>query len=79
MYVSQLRMFGASREDFGIMKNSRFAERFRPQSRFEFYKLFNRHYFADPNNDIGNAWQFGHVTSTVGTPREYRFGARFEW
>jgi hypothetical protein len=79
LYLSNLRGFGYAGENVGLLKTFRFSERFRLQFRFELYNVFNRHYFSDPNTDIGNASQFGHVTSTAGSPREGQFGARFEW
>jgi hypothetical protein len=80
MYLSQLRGFGRMYEDLGILKNFRFGadERFRVQVRFEFLNLFNRHYFADPDNGIGSP-TFGQVINLTGSPREGQFGARFEW
>jgi len=81
LFLSELRSFGFAGENLGIMKNFRFAERFRLQFRFELYNIFNRHYFDDPSNNIGNPADapLGYVTKTAGSPREGQFGARFEW
>jgi hypothetical protein len=82
MYVSQLRGFGRAYEDLGIMKNFRFGAdgRFRLQFRFEFLNMFNRHYFANPDTNIGRkATTFGRVINLTGSPREGQIGARFEW
>ena len=76
---TQLRGFGGAYENVGVMKSFQFKERYKLQFRFEIYNIFNRHYFSDPNTDIGNAALFGHVTSTTGSPREGQFGMRFQW
>jgi hypothetical protein len=78
MYISNLRGFGSAYENVMVMKYFTFAERFKLQFRFEFYNLFNRHYFQDPSTNIAGS-DFGHVTSTAGSPREGQIGARFEW
>jgi hypothetical protein len=74
----QLRGFGGAYEDFGIMKNVRFANRYQAQIRFEMINLFNRGYFANPVTDIGSAL-FGQVVSTTGQPRQGQLGVRFTW
>jgi len=81
MYRSDFRGFGWSNEDVMLLKNFRFAERFRVQFRFEMYNIFNRHHFRDPNTNIGNpsGQPFGYVTGIAGSPREGQIGARFEW
>ena len=81
MYRSDFRGFGWSNEDVMLLKNFRFAERFRVQFRFEVYNIFSRHHFRDPNTNIGNPSDqpFGYVTGIVGSPREGQIGARFEW
>ena len=65
-------------ENVMVMKYFTFAERFKLQFRFEFYNLFNRHDLQDPSTNIAGS-DFGHVTSTTGSPREGQIGARFEW
>jgi len=42
------------------------------------YNIFNRHHFANPDNNI-NSGTFGRVINVTGSPREGQFGARFEW
>jgi len=78
MYRSDFRGFGWADEQIGIFKSFRFAERFRVQFRFEFINPFNRHYFANPDTNIGSG-TFGKVINLWGSPREGQFGARFEW
>lgn len=81
LYRSDFRGFGWSNEDLMLMKNFRFGpeDRFRLQFRFEFYNVFNRHHFANPDLNIGSASTFGKVINLWGSPREGQIGARFEW
>lgn len=76
--VSQLRGFGRAYEDLGIMKNIIFRERFRFQIRGELINVFNRHYFNDPETNVGSP-NFGYVTGVSGEPRLGQVGLRFEW
>jgi hypothetical protein len=45
--------------------------------RVQFFDLFNRHYWGNPNNSITNIF-FGQVTGVSGF-RYGQFGARFEF
>jgi hypothetical protein len=78
--VNALRGFGTANENVGLLKNFRFGSdgRYALTFRVEFYNLFNRHNFANPNTDIGSD-QFGYVTGISSSPRQGQFGARFEW
>ena len=80
LYRSDFRGFGWSNEDVMLMKNFRFGpeDRFRLQFRVELYNIFNRHHFANPDNNI-NSGTFGRVINVTGSPREGQIGARFEW
>jgi len=44
----------------------------------EFYNIFNRHGFADPDTNLQSK-TFGYVTGVNSTPRNGQFGARFQW
>ena len=44
--------------------------------RFEFFNLFNKAQFSNPNTQFGNL-QFGRITSTGFPSREIQLGARF--
>ena len=46
--------------------------------RVEFYNLFNRHTFGNPNTDLSSPL-FGYVTGVNSAPRTGQFGARFQW
>jgi hypothetical protein len=77
-YFKQLRGFGAAYEDVGIMKNIAIGDRYNLQVRFELINVFNRHYYDDPETDIGSPL-FGQVVSTTGSPRQGQLGIRFEF
>ncbi len=78
-FYAELRGFGYANEDLGLIKNLRIAESSKLQLRAEFLNVFNRHHFADPNTNLGNATTFGYVTTVTGTPRVVQFGVRMEW
>ena len=79
----QLRGFGRSNEDIGLLKYWRFKERANLQFRAELLNVFNRHHFADPNTELGNQTNFGYVTGMSGRPedgpRNVQFGIRLGW
>lgn len=78
--IDALRGFGIKSENASLLKNTYFGAegRFRLQLRVEFYNIFNRHSFSNPNTNLGSP-DFGYVTSVSSTPRNGQFGARFEW
>ncbi len=77
-YTAGLNGFGTAEENISVYKDFRIHERLKLQIRAEFYNLFNRHYFNNPNTTIGGAY-FGDVTAVGGSPRNGQLGARFEW
>jgi hypothetical protein len=44
----------------------------------EFYNVFNRHRFADPDTNIASP-TFGKVINLTGDSRQGQIGVRFEW
>jgi len=80
--VGALRGFGYADEDAALLKYTSFGPegKFKLSIRVEFYNLFNRHYFSNPNTNLSSS-QFGYVTSlsSTATPRQGQFGARFQW
>jgi hypothetical protein len=50
----------------------------RAQLRLELLNLFNRHYFGNPNRDIGSDL-FGQMTTPTGNPRQGQLMIRFDW
>jgi len=77
-YRSDFRGFGWSDETIALLKNVRVAERFRAQFRLEFYNIFNRHHFANPDTNIASP-TFGRVINVTGDSRTGQIGVRFEW
>jgi hypothetical protein len=76
--LADLRGFGGAYEDLGILKDIRFG-RFTAQVKFELINVFNRHYFANPETNLGSPY-FGQVTSAgAQTPRQGQLGLRFQW
>ena len=73
----QIRGFGTISEDFGLLKNFRFHERYRFQLRAEFLNLFNRHQLGGINTTITSPL-FGQVTSVSGN-RSIQLGARMDF
>ncbi|MBZ5582526.1 MAG: TonB-dependent receptor [Acidobacteriia bacterium] len=77
-YRPDFRGFGFSDEQIALLKNIRIAERFRAQFRAEFYNIFNRHHFDDPDTNIASP-TFGKVINLTGDARQGQLGLRFEW
>ncbi len=75
----QLRGFGWSNEDIGLLKYWHFGERANLQFRAEILNLFNRHHFADPATALGNVNTFGFITGMTGSPRNIQLGLRLGW
>lgn len=76
---SELRGFGFSGEDIGLLKYFRVGESFNIQVRGEFINVFNRHYYSNPGTGLGNRRTFGNVTSASGVPRVIQVGLRIGW
>jgi hypothetical protein len=70
-----LRAAGINNFDFTVVKNTQINERFKLEFRTEFFNLFNRVQFADPNTSFGNQ-QFGVVSSAMNLPRLVQLGLR---
>ncbi len=77
---SNWHSWGYNDEDASLLKRFGFGadQRYGLTLRAEFFNVFNRHYYANPNLTMGSAY-FGHVTDTTGNPRQGQLGARFEW
>ena len=77
-YVAGLNGFGNASENLSAYKDFRIKERMKLQIRAEFFNVFNRHYFDNPDTNIAST-TFGNVLSVGGSPRVGQLGARFEW
>ena len=77
-YVAGLNGFGNASENLAIYKDFKISERMKLQIRAEFFNVFNRHYFDNPDTSLSSPY-FGNVKSVGGSPRVGQLGARFEW
>ncbi len=59
---------GADNVDLQFSKNFAFRERYRLQFRWEMFNAFNRTWFYQPDNSVGDA-NFGQITSDNNSPR----------
>jgi len=66
---------GFASVDASLLKDFNFAERRFVQLRAEFFNLFNRANFSNPNGGRGSA-AFGQISSTVNDGRIVQFGLR---
>ena len=73
----QIRGFWTRSEDFVLLKNFRFKERWRFQVRAEFLNAFNRHTLGGINTTVTNPL-FGQVTSVSGN-RTVQVGMRMDF
>lgn len=78
--IDALRGFGIATENVSLMKNTSFGAegRYKLQLRLEFYNIFNRHTFNQPDTNLSSP-TFGYVTGVNSSPRNGQFGARFEF
>jgi hypothetical protein len=67
-----------NRVDFSVIKAIPINENFRLKFRADFFNLFNRVNFANPDNAINND-TFGRSLTTADIPRIIQFAARFEF
>jgi hypothetical protein len=67
------------RLDLSIVKNTRINERMSFEVGFDLFNVFNTINFANPNNDLQDAVDFGVVTNTIGGPRVGQFRAKFRF
>jgi len=77
-YVAGLNTFGTASENVALYKDFKIKERMKLQLRGEFFNVFNRHYFDNPNTSLGSQY-FGDVMTVGGSPRVGQLGVRFEW
>ena len=77
-YVAGLNGFGYASENLAVYKDFKIKERMKLQIRGEFFNVFNRHHFDNPNTSLSSPY-FGNVMSVGGSPRVGQLGARFEW
>jgi hypothetical protein len=68
--LSRNRFYGPGVNNWNVsaIKDQSLSDRFKLQLRFEFYNLFNRVQFGQPDNLIGDTGTFGTSSSQVGQP-----------
>ncbi len=68
--LSRNKFFGPGVNNWNtaLMKNQSITERVKLQLRFEFYNLFNRVQFGQPDNLIADTGTFGMSSGQVGQP-----------
>ncbi len=78
------RNWAGPQENASLLKKTKFGSdgRYVVTLRAEFFDIFNRHYWNNPNTTFGSGY-FGHVTG-INNPggfysRTGQLGARFEW
>ena len=77
--IGELRGFGIETENASLLKDTSFREgRYLLQLRVEFYNIFNRHTFANPNTNLSSP-MFGFVPGVSSSPRTGQFGLRFQF
>lgn len=79
--ISQLRGFGTDNENLSIHKYFKMGHdgQFSLDCAVEFYNIFNRHAFADPDTGSPTSPNFGLVLGDIGAPRTGQFEARFRF
>ena len=70
-----LRGHGINNWDFAVFKTTSITERMGLQFRTEFFNLFNRVQFGNPNVSAGNP-SFGVISSQANTPRRIQMALR---
>ena len=73
-----LRSHSIANYDLTIRRSIPITKRIELSFRTEFFILFNRVQFNDPNTSLGNP-QFGIVSGTMNLPRLIRFGLRLDY
>ncbi len=78
--IDAIRGPGIKSENVSLIKNTAFGRdgRFRLQIRAEFYNVFNRHAFGNPDTNLSSP-TFGYITNVQAGQRTGQFGARFEF
>ena len=67
------------RFDLSIAKTTKINERMSFELGFDIFNVFDTVNFANPNNDLQDAVDFGVITNTIGGPRVGQFRAKFRF
>jgi hypothetical protein len=86
--LATARGFPYENENIGLVKKTKIAERLTLELRFEFFNIFNRTQFCDPDGNYSDVASvtpatplgaFGRISCQNNTPRQGQFGIRLEW
>jgi hypothetical protein len=84
-YLENVRAMGSKNVDLSMYKAFSFGEARALRLEVSSYNIANRPQFGQPNvpslttvlNNPASSVLFGQITSTVNSPRQFQFGARF--
>ena len=77
--LSELRGFGIRKEHVGIIKTFPITERVLFDFRVEFFNVFNRTHFGNPNGNVSDPVAFGTIFSQANSPRSTQFVFRVKF
>ncbi len=78
-YLDHVRTMGANDVDLTLSKTVKLGEKRNLRFDISSYNIANKPQFASPNvSSSSSGFQnFGNITQTINTPRQFQFGARF--
>jgi hypothetical protein len=78
-YLDHVRTMGANDVDLTLSKTVKLGEKRNLRFDVSSYNIANRPQFASPNVSSSSSGflNFGAITQTINTPRQFQFGARF--
>jgi Carboxypeptidase regulatory-like domain len=74
-----LRGFPSFNEDFSIIKRTYIRETMNVEFRAEFFNIFNRVIFGNPNTNTNDPINFGRSFSQANVPRNIQFALKFNF
>jgi hypothetical protein len=78
-FLSNTRGPAWQSEDFGLLKDIRFTERYILRFRADFFNVFNRTGLGDPSTDVSDTTGFGKIYGVSHGPRNIMLSLRFEF
>jgi len=75
---AKARGFAYYNENVSLIKKTKITEQLNLELRFEFFNLFNRVQFCDPDGWTNDS-TFGRISCQNNTPREGQLGIRLNW
>jgi len=76
IYLQELRGFRNLNEDIALLKRTNLTERVSLEFRSEFFNIFNRTIFRNPNTNFNDASGFGKVAGQSNYPRHIQFSMK---